>query len=99
MKSKITLDHANGDRNEANKQNIETNVTSAIQWMLHQCILGRDISSEGVWKDALEGINANPAVKKDDREFGRDQGEGGGKAVQQWTFLWFATKSIVNLEF
>ena len=99
MKSKITLDHANGDRNEAYKQNIETNVTSAIQWMLHQCIFGRDISSEGVWKDALEGIHANPAVKKDDREFGRDQGEGGGKAVQQWTFLWFATKSIVNLEF
>ena len=75
MKSKITLDHANGERNEAKRQNIETNVTSAIQWMLHQCILGRDISSEGVWKDALEGIHANPAVKKDDREFGRDQGE------------------------
>ena len=83
---------------EGNKQNIETNVTSAIQWMLRQCIFGRDISLEGVRKDALEGIHANPAVKKDDREFGRDQGEG-GKAVQRWTFLWFATKSIVNLEF
>ena len=31
MKSKITLDHANGERNEAKRQNIETNVTSAIQ--------------------------------------------------------------------